>query len=77
MAAMMLMRLMRMLVIATVGKAIRKPVAKPLTMVGVTWKARLRPSSAEKLLKILAATITTARPTPIPTTIPTSEAIKA
>jgi hypothetical protein len=38
MAAMMLIRLMRMLVRATVTNAIRKPIAKPLTMlIGVTW----------------------------------------
>ncbi len=79
MAAMTLIRLMRMLVIATVRKAMRKPTAKPLMMLmSVTWKARARPpSSAEKLLKIRAATITTARPTPMPTTMPTSDATSA
>ena len=53
MAAMMLTRLMRMPVRVTVPKAIRKPMAKPLTrLIGVNWNARLRVTTSEKLLKM-------------------------
>jgi hypothetical protein len=78
MAAMMLTRLMRMLVRVTVANAMRKPIAKPLTrLIGVNLNARLKVSSSEKLLKMRAATTTTARPTPRPMRIPSREATSA
>ncbi len=78
-AAMMLMRLIRTLVITTVAKAIRNPIANPFTsVIRETWNARVSPPSpAGARLKIRAATTTTARPTPRPTTMPIKEATRA
>ncbi len=45
-AAMILIRLIRRLVSVTVANAMRKPIAKPLTMlVRVTWNAIVKPAS--------------------------------
>ena len=54
-------------------------MANPLMIVtGVTLNARtMPPSSGATLLKMRAATTTTARPTPMPTTIPMRDATTA
>src|SRR5689334_16663806 len=77
-AATTLTRLIRMLVSSTVTKEIRKPSENPFaTLVGVKWKAISKEESAVLERKILAATSTTARPTPRPTTIPIADATSA
>ena len=78
MAAMMLTRLMRTLVRATVSQAIRKPAANPLTrLVGLAVKVSWGPPSEAKLAKMRAVTSMTARPTPSPATTPSAEATSA
>src|SRR5829696_2964789 len=79
MAAMMLTRLMRTLVRATVSQAIRKPAAKPLTrLVRLAVKAsRWGPPASAKLAKMRAVTSTTARPTPSPRSRPRAAATSA
>ena len=53
-------------------------MAKPLTrLIGVNLNARLKVSSSEKLLKMRAATTTTARPTPRPMRMPSRAATRA
>ena len=77
MAATMLTRLIRMLVSVTVTKEIRKPRAKPLTrLVHVNLNVMSNELSPPER-KMRAATSTTARPTPIPSTTPITEAARA